>query len=535
MKLSHVLPYSAVALCLAGGIFWRLQEKRAVAEDLQKSQAARKGAAPNVVLGTAGPKQLVESLEAVGTLESSSVVRLSSRVAGRIAQLTVREGERVTPGQVLVRIDPGDLRAAVLQQEAAVAEARARLAQSKANQDTMRVSVLSGIEQQRAAVESADAALDQAQKTQEAQVAAVKAGVTDADAKLQSATVVVENAKNDLASATANLENLKTRLSRAESLLEKGFVSAQSVDDARTTLKVQQAVVETAQGRVAAARAARDSAQAVLTAAQQQVTVTEKRGLADIEQARAQKRQAEAALRLASANRSQNTAYQENLAALRQSVSVAEALLAQAKARLAETEIRSPGAGTVTARAQDEGSNVTAGQSILTIQGLGWLYVTASVPVEQSARVRVGTRAQVLLDAFPGERFTASVAELNPAADPQSRQFTIRLKLDNTAGRFRPGMYARVALETKVTEAPVVVPSDAVKTSPKGSTVTVVDSESVAHVVPVELGVAVGDDIQVLSGVEAGAKVVLLSYSPVRDGQKVSEGKKKEKEGKPQR
>lgn len=528
MKLSHILPYSLVALCLAGGIFWRLQDKRAIANDLQKSQAARKGSLPNVVMATAGPKRLVQVLETVGTLESSSIVKLASKVPGRIASLTVREGDAVKQGDVLIRIDPGELQAAVLQQQAAVAEARARLAQAKATQDTTRVAVTSGIEQQRAAVESAAAGLEQAQKTQEAQVAAVKAAVADAEAKLQSAKVAVENAKNDLASANATQENLKARLARAESLLEKGFVATQGVEDARTALKVQQSVVETAQGRVLAAQAARDSALAVVTAAQQQVTVTEKKGVADIEKARALKHQAEAALTLASSSRSQNTAYQENLAALKQSVAVAEALLAQARARLADTEIRSPGAGTVTARALDAGSNVTAGQTIVTVQGLGWLFITASVPVEQSAQVQLGMRAKVTLDALPGEHFSATVAELNPAADPQSRQFTIRLKLENAAGRFRPGMYARVQLETKITDAAVVVPSDTVKTTPKGSTVTLIDSENVAQVRPVELGVVYGDDIQILSGVSAGEKVVLLSYLPVREGQKVGDGKKKE-------
>ena len=479
MKLRQILPYSLLLVALATGVAWRLQDKRALAGDLVKAQTARKGAAPSVILAAAGPKRLVQTLEVVGTLESPLLVKLSSKVPGRIAFLPKREGSAVQAGELLIRIDPGELLAAVHQQEATVAEARARLAQAKATQDTTRVSVTSGIEQQSAAVNSAQAELEQAQQSQAAQVGAAQSGITDAAAKIQAAQVTVANARNEEANARANLENLKAKAARAKALLEKGFLATQAAEDAQTALQVQQGLVDSAHGRVSAAQAAVDSARAVLTTAENQVTLTEKKGIADIAVARARKQQAQSSLTLARSNRTQTTAYQENLAALRQAVTATEAQLAQARSRLNDTELRSPAAGTITARAFDEGSTITAGQPLLTIQSLDWLYVSASVPVEQSAAIRLGTRARVLLDAFPGEHFDAAIAELNPAADPQSRQFTVRLKLDNRAGRFKPGMYARVQLETRSVDAAVVVLTDAVKTTPKGSTVTVVKLQKI--------------------------------------------------------
>ncbi|WP_395090837.1 efflux RND transporter periplasmic adaptor subunit [Armatimonas sp.] len=526
MKLRSLLPYTLLIASLAGGIAWRLQDKRTVAADLVKSQAARKGAAPSVVLGTAGPKRLVQTLEVIGSLESPRTVKLAARTSGRVVFLAAREGSAVKAGEVLVRIDPVELKDAVLQQEATVAEARARLAQAQATVDTGRVSVLTGIDTRRAALEGAQATLNRAEQTRDAQLAAAKAAVADADARVQSAQVVVANAKNDQASALANQTNLKAKLARAESLLAKGFVSAQSVDDARTAFEVQGNVVETTKGRVATAEAAVESQKALLNAAQQQVTVAEKGALSEIETAKAAKKQATAALTLASSNRSQTVASRENIAALKQGIAAAEAQLAQARARLGETELRSALSGIVTARPVDEGSSVTAGQTILTIAQLDSLYVSASVPVEQSATVAVGTRAQIRLDALPGKPLTATVTEVNPAADPQSRQYLIRFKLDNTNGKLRPGMFARLILELRTINAAVVVSSDAVKTTPKGSTVTVVDSENTAMVRPVTLGAKVGSDVEILSGVAAGEHVVMLSYSPVRDGHKVKKASK---------
>lgn len=531
MKLRSLLPYTILAVGLAGGVVWRLQDKRTVAADLVKAQTARKGAAPSVVLATAGPKRLVQTLELIGSLESPSTVKLAARTSGRVTFLAVREGSVVKAGETLVRIDPVDLKDAVLQQEANLAEARARLAQAQATVDTGRMTVLTGIDQRRAAVESALATLSRAQQTRDAQLAAAKAAVADADARVKSAQVVVENAKNDLASAVANQSNLKAKLARAESLLSKGFVAVQAVDDARTALEVQGNVVETAKGRVATAEAAVDSQKALLTAAEQQVSIAEKGATTEIETARSAKKQAESALVLANSNRSQTIASRQNIAALKQSVVAAEAQLAQARARLGETEIRSTLSGTVTAQPVDAGSTVTAGQTLLTVQQLDWLYVTATVPVEQSGVVGVGTRAEITLDGQPDKPLIATVAEVNPAADPQSRQYTIRFKLDNAGGKLRPGMFAHLTLELRTINAAVVVSTDAVKTTPKGSTVTVVDGESVAAVRPVTLGTKVGGDVEILSGVSAGERVVTLSYSPVKDGQKVKEGGGKEKKG----
>ncbi|WP_309707646.1 efflux RND transporter periplasmic adaptor subunit [Armatimonas sp.] len=521
MKLRSIIPYTVLVAALAGGIVWRLQDKRAVAGELVKSQAARKNSAPSVVLAVAGPQKLVQTLEIMGSLESPSTVKLAARSAGRVTFLAVREGSTVAAGQTLVRIDPVDLKAAVTQQEASVPEAKARLAQAQATVDTGRVSVLTGIEQRSAAVESAQATLSRAQQSRDALLAAAKAAVADADARVQSARVVVENAKNDHASALANQSNLKAKLTRAESLLEKGFVAAQAVEDARTVLDVQGNVVATAHGRIATAEAALESQKALLAAAKEQVTVTEKGAIGEIGTAKAAKKQAESALVLAKSNRSQSVAMRENIAALRQSVAAAESQLTQARARLAETELRSTISGIVTAKPVDEGSSVTAGQTILTIQQLDSLYLTASVPVEQSSAVGIGTKAEVVLDALPGKPFLATVAEVNPAADPQSRQYTIRCKLENASGKLRPGMFAHLTLELRTINAAVVVPSDAVKTTPKGSTVTVVDAENTASVRQVTLGTKVGGAVEVLSGVAAGERVVTLSYSPVKDAQKV--------------
>src|SRR5690349_8272826 len=121
-------------VALGALIGWRMMAKKAATDELNKTQQARRGGATNVQLATAVSRDIVQSLETVGSVESPYNVKLSPKVAGRIDYLEVREGTAVKPGQILVKIDPTEVEGQVLQQQAAVAEARSRLAQAQLTQ-----------------------------------------------------------------------------------------------------------------------------------------------------------------------------------------------------------------------------------------------------------------------------------------------------------------------------------------------------------------------------------------------------------------
>ena len=526
MRTTSII-WTVAGLAILGiGIGWRMNVKLASDAELAKGQAARKGSSPRVVLATAKVQDLVSSVETVGSLESPYVVKLSPKTGGRIEYLKVREGDVVKPTDVLVRIDPSDLRGQVLQQEAAVAEAKSRLAQAKLGQGATDVGVGANITQQGAGLSSAKADLRQVQATNRAQLSAAQSSVLDLSAKLQSARAAQDTAAADLGSAQANLENAKAKLERLRGLYAQGFIASQDVEDARTTVKVQEAACTAAESRVSAAKSAVSSAQAQLESSKSQASIVAQKVQADEAAAKAKVTQASASVQVAQANRSVSPAYRENLSALASSVSVAEAQLAQARSKLADTSLVAGIDGVVTSRDADEGSMVSTGQAVLTVQYLKWLYVNASLPIENSGTVTVGSDVSITIDALPGETFTAKIAEVNPAADPTSRQFGVRVKLDNASSRFKPGMYARLKIITGMTRQATVVPRDAVKTTPDGAAVTLVDDKLKATVSPVKVGVSQTDLVQILEGVKSGDRVVILAYSPVKDGQTVREGEK---------
>jgi RND family efflux transporter MFP subunit len=271
-----------------------------------------------------------------------------------------------------------------------------------------------------------------------------------------------------------------------------------------------------------------ESARAQRAASNNQLAITKRKGLADIEAARARVTQARAQLDVASANRSQTPAFQQNLAALRASVTAAQAQLRQARTRAGDTVLKSPIEGSVTARGMDPGALASPGTPILTVQFLDWLYVTSSLPLEQSASVYKGQAAQITLDALPGRMFGGRVTQVNAAADPESRQFGVSVRVENAGRLIKPGMYGRMRLVTRTFTAPVVVPREAVKESPEGTTVTVVDKEGTAEVRKVAVGVSDPTGTQILSGVRSGEQVIILSFQPVADGQKVRTGNERE-------
>jgi len=510
----------AIILALVG---WRVQGENAAAAKLEEQQKARRGAATSVEVAVAGPRTMAESIEAIGSVESPFTIRLSPRASGFIEDVSVREGDAVRAGQVLVKIDPREANAASMQQRASVTEARARLAEAEATASATDVGVQTEIRQARAELTSAEANLNQLERNEEALIASAEDAVADAASRVAAAEADVRNAEAEIRAAEAGRANAKTRLDRAKSLAERGFVAQAEVDNA-------QAAFESADAQVGVQRAEREASLSAVTgaktqraAAEKQLAITKRRTAADIAASRAQVEQARAALQAAIAQQSRSGAYRRNLEALRANVAAAEAQLSQAQVRVSDANLTSPIDGTVTERLADPGSLATPGQPVLVVQNLKWVIVRASIPVDRASQVATGQAATVRIDGESTAR-NGSVWQVNQSADRRSRQFDVLIRLDNSDGRLRPGMFGRVAINLSRGDVAVALPVNAVKESEEGKTVTIVGADDTAQTVPVTTGEERGGYVEIKTGVRPGERVVILSYSPVRDGAKVRIG-----------
>jgi multidrug efflux pump subunit AcrA (membrane-fusion protein) len=521
--MKRILSLLILALILGGLIAWRIQAK--VTEQAAQAQAvqARRQAPSNVTVIPATLRDIVHTYVGVGSAEAPFNVKIAAQVTGLLQYLQLREGDAVRVGDVVARIDPSSFQAQVAQQQANVAAARQRLTQAELTANPTNMQVTTSIRQQRAGLTSSQANYNQVRENFDAQVATAQSAVTDAQARVDNARAAVNNANAAIASARAYLVNAQKRYDRTDALYKQGFVAQQDVDDAHTQVQVYQSALDQQQAQLSAAQASVDSANAQKQSAQHQLSIAITKGKADIEAALAVMNQSHAALDYARSNTAQRPAYQANLAALRAAVRAAEAQLHDAEAQLAYTVLRSSINGYVTARLMDPGAVATAGQGILTLVSIKPIFMTTTAPEEVSRQVRLGEEAQVTFDALPGRTFAARITQVNPAADPQSRQFMVRVTLDNAQGLIKPGMFGRVIIETERYRNLVVVPHEAVVGKKDDKTVAVVDADNVAHLVPVKIGPEDTAGIAI-TGVKAGQRVVTLSQAPVKDGQKVNVG-----------
>lgn len=212
-------------------------------------------------------------------------------------------------------------------------------------------------------------------------------------------------------------------------------------------------------------------------------------------------------------------------------VSEAEALHAQLQAEAGRQEelvrrhtLRAPFAGVVSRRMTELGEWVEPGTGVLELVTTERPWIDFEVPQQHFAGISVGTPVRVTLDAAPGVAITANVRVIVPVTRAGARTFRVRVETDYQ-GAIAPGMSAHAQLALGAGRRGVTVPRDALLRFPDGrSTVWVLDAGSsppVARERVVVTGRAFDGFVEVLEGLEPGARVIVRGNETLQDGQSV--------------
>lgn len=183
--------------------------------------------------------------------------------------------------------------------------------------------------------------------------------------------------------------------------------------------------------------------------------------------------------------------------------------------------IRAPVAGTITSFPVSMGSMVAPSMSIAKISSTSKLEVDISVAERFVSRIEVGQAALLTFDAYPGEVFTAKVAEVNPVLDTTTRSMGVKLVLDPPDNRIKIGMYCRVKLITESKADVVAIPRSAILTRSGQDTVFVVNGGAV-ELRPITVGITVDDMVEVVSGLVSGNEIVMSGQTLLDSGSKVN-------------
>ena len=350
----------------------------------------------------AGPSVEPGVIAVSGRIEGDDSA-VAAKTSGRIREVTVREGDHVTAGQVIATLDDQQIRAREQMAEAAVRQAEARVELSR-----YQITVL---EEQ---LRQSEIGVDQARADAEGRVSEAEAKLAAAEAQLAQSNASYAQAKWDREAYTK--------------LFKKELIAEQQVKQAENNEQAQAAIVAASRRQVEAARGA-------LTAARANLSNPAIRS-AQAAAVRGQILQARADINAATADAERSRAQ-----------------LDEARANRADLQVIAPFTGTVVTRTAEPGEVVTGGTPIVTLLNLGEVYLRAFVPEGEIGRVRVGQQARVYLDSAPKKPIEAVVIRIDPKASftPENTYFRddrvkqvvgVKLQLRGEAGYGKPGMPA---------------------------------------------------------------------------------------------
>lgn len=171
--------------------------------------------------------------------------------------------------------------------------------------------------------------------------------------------------------------------------------------------------------------------------------------------------------------------------------------------------LHAPQAGVVTTLDVREGQRVSAGQTLMTLNGLDTVWVEAAVPQALAGAVRGGTPVTVTVGALPGQVFHGSVEALLPDIDSATRTRRARIVLGNPGGRLSPGMFVTVQLRPADGEAVQVVPDEALIATGQQTRVIVAEADGRFRPLAVRTGRSADGYTEILAGLRGGEKVVV--------------------------
>ena len=169
--------------------------------------------------------------------------------------------------------------------------------------------------------------------------------------------------------------------------------------------------------------------------------------------------------------------------------------------------ITTPTGGVIRTLGVRNGMTVAAGQTLAEVNGLGTVWINASVPEAQSSQVRIGNLARVTFAAFPGEPLSGKITAILPEAEGASRTVSVRIELPNRGGRLRPGMFAQIALGGEARYG-LLVPSEAVIRTGTRNLVMLAGKNGHYSPAEVRIGSDANGQTEILAGLVEGERIV---------------------------
>ena len=443
-----------------------------------------------------------------GNLEPLISVDVRSNVEGEIETLYIKEGDVVEKEQPLLKIDDEQVREQEKQasanrdaRKAQVEQATLRIKMTEKEQESAITQAQNAVEVARAALESLDANTRQRITEAETQISTTEnqrqqdeIALRQSEIELQQAKLRRERAQAGEESAKVAYETAQSELKRNQELFEKNLVSKRVLEEAERGRANALSQHETAQKDVESQIKAVESQQETIDArkkaleSRQATLDLHKKNLGTIKESQAaQKRQLEAELENAETRLQQileTTDEEKKLtvhakAGAQAALLEADSTLKAQEERVTWTTVVAPMSGTVTRLNVEEGEIVTSGRSafsqgpaILTIANLSRMVVKTRINEVDIAKIALGQRVEIRVDAYRDKVFEGRVSEIAPSAytpDPRGGQqgdgtitFEVMIEVVGSPPELLPGMSADVDIIVTEDDNVLQLPIDSV-------------------------------------------------------------------------
>lgn len=199
--------------------------------------------------------------------------------------------------------------------------------------------------------------------------------------------------------------------------------------------------------------------------------------------------------------------------AMKESLQRAKASSGEAKAYRGHTRVASPFSGIVAETKIDEGSMAAPGVPLLVIEDDSSFTLEASLDGRLAGKVRPGTELRALVET--GREYQARVVEVTPSIDPATRTFLVKASIKGEG--LRTGLYASVLVPGARRET-LTVPSSAIVQKGQLTGVYVAEANNVVSYRLIRTGEKTGDDVEVISGLSVGERVISKGAEAAFDG-----------------
>jgi membrane fusion protein YbhG len=347
-----------------------------------------------------------------GNIELTEV-NIAFKTAGKLIERAVDEGDPVKQGQTIARLDRDQLIAQRQREEATLAGSAAALAEARTALQLQKETLAGDLDQRRADLSASEARLSELENGSRPQEKA------DAKASVDNAQAEVDRAKKDW--------------DRAQVLFKNDDISAMQFDQYRSRWESAEAMLKSVKEK-----------QALVLAGPR---------IEQIKQQAAQVERARAALKTSQANVLETKRREQEITARLADIERSKASIALIDSQLSDTIAMSPVSGVVLMKAADVGEVLAPGTTVVTVGDIDHPWLRGYVSETDLGRVKLGSRARVTTDSFPGKvyngrvTFISSEAEFTPKQIQTQQErvklvYRIKIEMENPNHELKSNMPA---------------------------------------------------------------------------------------------